>query len=169
MALLKFDVLSAKRLRDVLRYDPSNGNFIYHVRASQRTPARSVAGSVNPEGYRHIRIDGRTYKAHRLAWLYVYGVWPSDLIDHINGDRADNRIENLREATRSENIANSRVFRRGKKYPKGVRLRPQGFCARIQANKQSHFLGYFKSETEATAAYEVAARHFFGKYARVAS
>lgn len=166
---IKFEVLKPDRLRELLHYDPASGNFTYLVRAARGTPIGSIAGSVNSEGYRNIRVDGRTYKAHRLAWLYVKGAWPVGMIDHINGDRADNRFGNLREVTRSENLANSRVFRRGKIYPKGVGLRPQGFCARIQARKQSYFLGYFKSEIEAAAAYEAAARNLFGKYARVAS
>lgn len=166
---IKFEVLKPDRLRELFHYDPDTGVFTYRTRASCCTRIGDVAGSVNTEGYRHIRVYGRAYKAHRLAWLYVKGVWPVGMIDHINGDRADNRFGNLREATRSENLANSRVFRRGKAFPKGVRLSPHGFSARIQARKQSYFLGYFKSETEAAAAYEVAARNLFGKYARVAS
>ena len=169
MTIHKFNVLTAERLRTLFRYDVGTGHFFFLTRASRRTPAGSLAGSLNNEGYRHIRVDGSAYKAHRLAWLYVNGVWPSGMIDHINGDRDDNRIVNLREATRSENLANSRVFRRGKISPKGVRLTPHGWSARIQVQKQPYFLGFFETEADAVAAYAAAAHDLFGNFAKVTS
>lgn len=166
--MIKFAVrLSASRLRELLHFDPETGVFRYRTRASQRTRVGDVAGSVNSNGYRHIRVDGRAYKAHRLAWLYVTGEWPPRVVDHINGGRDDNRIANLRLASRSENLANSRVNRAGKDAPKGVRRLPNGrWIARIQKNKRSIYLGYFQSQADATAAYAAAAKNLFGEFAR---
>jgi hypothetical protein len=162
--------LSVERLRELLSYDPTTGEFLYRVRVARRTPAGSLAGSVNNEGYRHIRVDGRAYKAHRLAWLHVHGTWPGGMLDHIDGDRDNNRIANLREATRSQNLANSRPYRANSKYHKGINRRTSGLWdARISHNGKCHFLGCFKTEGEAVAAYASAARNFYGEYARIAA
>lgn len=156
------------RVHEVLAYDRETGAFTYRVRVAQRAPAGAIAGSVNSEGYRHIRIDGRAYKAHRLAWLIETGSWPTAMIDHINGDRDDNRIANLREATRSQNLANSKVIRAGKLTQKGISQRSKGrWIARIQANGTSQFLGSFASEQNAVAAYVRAAKEEFGAFAKV--
>lgn len=167
MALIKFDVLNRERLRALFCYDPETGVFTYKTHASRRTPVGSIAGSVNDEGYRHIRADGRAYKAHRLAWLYMTGEWPVEVIDHIDGNRDNNKFSNLREASRSQNLANSKSFRKGKVSAKGVRQTPSGWSARIQKMGRSHFLGYFESEAEARSAYAVAATEHFGVFARV--
>ena len=107
------------------------------------------------------------YKAHRLAWLYMTGEWPTGFIDHINGNRADNRYANLRSASRTENLANSTVYRAGKDTPKGVRQVPGGkWTARIQKNNQPIFLGRFDTADAAAAAYRTAAVNLFGDFAR---
>lgn len=169
---IKFDVLNrwsgrVQLLRAAFAYDPKTGIFIYRIRAARRARIGDVAGSINSEGYRHIRFEGRAHKAHRLAWLYMTGEWPAKDIDHINGDRADNSWANLREATRSENLANSRVYRAGKCSRKGVHKSANGkWSARIQKDHTSRFLGYFKTEADASAAYQAAARELFGEFAR---
>lgn len=90
--------LSLALLRSCLAYDPDTGVFT-RLKTDNPNPAAvvgGVAGHVQPHGYRHIRVGDHRYLAHRLAWFYVYGVWPADEIDHINRDRDDNRISNLR-------------------------------------------------------------------------
>jgi hypothetical protein len=159
--------LTAERLRALFRYDADTGAFIFITRAARRVQIGDRAGSVNNEGYRHIHIDGRSYKAHRLAWLYVNGEWPMGMVDHINGNTDDNRIANLREASRSQNLANSRLMRRGKLIHKGVSQRKGKWIARIQRNGHPRFLGYFATEQEAIAAYKTAAAELFGSFARV--
>lgn len=98
-------------LRDRLHYSPESGVFTWRRGAGARAKAGAVAGTRTEQGYIRIGIDGRYYRAHRLAWLYVHGSWPVEQIDHINGDRADNRIANLREVTAAGNRQNQGVAR----------------------------------------------------------
>lgn len=107
--------LTAARLREVLAYEPDTGQFTWISRTvpagthgGKRLPIGSVAGNTS-DGYCRIKIDGSHYKAHRLAWLYVHGRWPSRHIDHINGVKTDNRICNLREASDRLNSQNIRL------------------------------------------------------------
>src|SRR4029450_2313606 len=98
--------LTAERLRELLDYDPETGDFTWKVNR-RCVRSGSVAGNVNcVDGYCYIGVDARRYHAHRLAWLYIKGAWPNDQIDHINGNKADNRFANLRQATHSQNQAN---------------------------------------------------------------
>src|SRR5690554_2331296 len=92
----------------LLSYDPETGHFHWAVQRS-RIKVGMRAGSITDEGYVAIKVMGRSYKAHRLAWLFHYGSPVPEFIDHINGDRSDNRIANLREANRTQNQANSRA------------------------------------------------------------
>lgn len=100
-------ILTVERLRSVLHYDSKSGNFTW--KKSLRHGGKSrTAGTLRKDGYRHIRIDGTAYLSHRLAWLYVHGDWPKNQIDHINGDRLDNAIGNLRDAEAHINSQNHR-------------------------------------------------------------
>lgn len=104
-------VITQQRLREVLDYDPETGEFRWLVATGRRVNVGDLAGT-DSYGRRFIRIDKRRYRAHRLAWLYVHGRWPANEIDHINGVADDNRIANLREATRSQNCENRRKPKR---------------------------------------------------------
>lgn len=95
-------------LRTRLRYEPDTGRFFYKI-ASENVKVGQEAGWVERTGYRRIRVKGEPIIASRLAWFYVNGKWPSALIDHINGDRSDNRIENLRDVTFKDNMRNRRL------------------------------------------------------------
>src|SRR5215471_7701304 len=96
-------MLTAKRLRKVLRYAPRTGIFRWKVSAGSRAPAGAIAGAKNGRGYHQIRIGGRPYSASRLAWLYMTGKWPNSEISYINCKPSDTRWANLREATSSQN------------------------------------------------------------------
>lgn len=119
--------LTAARLRELLRYDPETGLFTWAVNVGARAKIGAVAGSVK-DGYRRIALDGRSYYAHKLAWLHLHGAWSEMIIDHKNGDRADNCTVNLREVDAFENRQNRGVGR--PVYPTRVRrkaaLAPKG-------------------------------------------
>lgn len=160
--------LSAPRLREVLTYDPETGVFRWRVFMGSRAPAGAATGYADNLGYVQIRVDRRLYKAHRLAWLYVYGEWPDGEVDHINGVTGDNRISNLRVATRSQNIANTKVWCTSKSGVKGVYwcTQQQKWRARLTVNRQRIHIGFFENIADAKAAYETAAQRAFGDFAR---
>lgn len=112
--------LSISRLMELLHYSPDTGHFTWIKRGCGVTIGRIAGGSMGNRGYRRIKIDGRMYLAHRLAWLYMKGSWPKDEIDHINMVRDDNRISNLREATRLQNSRNKKIRKDNSSGMKGV-------------------------------------------------
>lgn len=151
---------------DALSYDHCSGVFTRKTRTGGMD-AGSVAGVRDALGYIRISIKGRQYYAHRLAWLMHYGEEPPSIIDHANGDRSDNRISNLRAATKSQNNANSRAPRHNTSGIKGVVARPDGrFAAYIKVNRRSSYLGLFETSDEAAAAYKKAAEQAFGSFAK---
>jgi HNH endonuclease/AP2 domain len=162
------DIITAEKLRELLHYDPETGVFTWLGSGSGR-PASGIAGTI-ANGYLHIWADGRSYKAHRLAWLYQTGEWPEGDLDHANMDKADNRWCNLREATDSKNQANTRArVITGTSRFKGVTWNKEmkRFRALITVKGKQYFLGYFDAEHLAYAAYCLAARKHFGEFARV--
>lgn len=168
--------LTREHIRELLSYDPETGQFTWLRRpGSDRCTntwntrfVGTVAGSINDQGYRVICIDRSDYRAHRLAWLYVSGEWPPAEIDHINGDRADNRIANLRQASRAENMRNCRKRRDNTSGRKGVSWdnRDRKWYAKIKVNSKDTYLGVFDCPDEAAAAYEAAAERLHGQFAR---
>lgn len=144
---------SQQELHAALRYDPETGKF---------TRDGKPTGSVSTLGYEVIGLHGQRYMAHVLAWIYVHGIRP-EVVDHKNLQRADNRIANLRSATRGLNRANSKPNEG--KTTKGVRKDPR--CHnRFAAVLCGKHIGMFGSEQEAYAAYLDAAKQRFGEFAR---
>lgn len=160
--MLKPDVaLSADELRRRLHYDPITGIFTRKVAAGGRAPVGAVAGSVNDQGYVVIFIDYKHYYAHRLAWLYMTGAWPTEQIDHKTGLRSDNRWDNLRAASPSSNQQNQRRAQRGTR--SGLLgaswcEREQKFTAQIKVRGVRHSLGQYNTAEEAHSAYVAAKR-----------
>lgn len=146
--------LTADRLREVLRYDPETGVFTWLVCMSN---ARSgaVAGGVRADGYWRIGVDKIVYLAHRLAWLYVNGEWPSNQIDHIDGSRSNNRINNLRDVSNDVNQQNRRWARSDNISSGliGVGMKRGKWRARIQVGGVLRQIGTFDTPEEAHAAY----------------
>lgn len=164
-------LISADTLRQLLSYDPETGKFTRAVQTSNRIKVGAAAGSPNGSGYLNIMLQARLYAAHRLAWLYVHGRWPNGQIDHINGDKTDNRIANLREANNSENTQNKwRARNDSRSGTMGVRWheRDQRWHARIMIEGRAHHLGSFMTEEAARDAYLAAKRklHAFGEIAK---
>ena len=137
--------ITAERLRELLDYDPETGLFTWRVTVNNRAWAGTVADAINHAGYNYIGIEGQRYLAHRLAWLYVHGNWPSKEIDHINRVRSDNRFCNLREATRALNARNKAGL--------GYRRKGNRFAAAIRVNRKYLYLGTFDTEGQARSAY----------------
>lgn len=163
--------LTAERLRQVLRYEPTTGLFTWILPSSIRVKPGDTAGSPT-KGYVSIGVDGREYRAHRLAWLYVNGTWPSTAdLDHINEDKSDNRIANLREASRSENMANVTAWKNNTSGYKGVTYnrRNDRWVAQTKKDKRPIFIGSFRTAEEAHAAYVNKARELFGEFANAGS
>lgn len=164
-------MISAERLRQVLRYEPETGLFYWRIRLSNRITVGSIAGFVAKDGdYVQIRIDGRLYLAHCLAWLFMTREWPATAVDHRDTDKQNNRWGNLRHATKSQNGANARRSRRNSSGFKGVHYWPKRnkWCAQISVEGRRKTLGLFATADEAHAAYASAAVEAFGEFARAA-
>lgn len=150
--------LTVERLRELLDYDPDTGLFTWRVRTSKCVTVGAIAGCLD-KGYLRIQIDRRLHLAHRLAWLYITGDWPPAQIDHINGIRDDNRIANLRAATRAENMHNRRKPHSNTTSGYlGVSRYRGKFMAQIKLDGKSKFLGLFDTPEEAHAVYLEAKR-----------
>ncbi len=175
--------ISASTLRSMLDYDQETGALTWRARTPDmfkggiRPKASSCscwntqfagkeAGAVNGSGTRIIRINGRLYLAHRLAWLWMTGEWPKEEIDHVNRCPSDNRFLNIREATRSQNQANT--LGKNKSGVKGVywNTKANKWLAQIRVNGRQQSIGYFDALEDAAAAYANAARETHGKFAR---
>lgn len=146
-------MLTAKRLREVLHYSPDTGAFTWKV-SYARAQAGTVAGSVDAYGYTVIRVDTVLYKAHRLAWLYVHGAWPKRNIDHINRNRSDNRIANLRDVDQSVNTFNGKLRKNNSSGITGVTWDAdrKAWKAAIRVQYRVIQLGRFKNKSDAVAA-----------------
>lgn len=142
----------AEQLREVLSYEPETGRFYWRIRR-KRVTVGAAAGTLHHLGYVHIHVLGHKYLAHRLAWLYVHGEWPSGQIDHINGDRADNRLVNLRVTTQRQNTQNQAVHRAGRLFGCCYHKPKKRWIAKIRIQGRMTFLGYYDTEQEAHEAY----------------
>lgn len=156
--------LTAERLREVLSYNQQTGIFRWRV-SIRRTRTGMIAGCLDAHGYWRICIDQRHYKAHRLAWLYVYGEWPSDELDHKDLCRSHNWISNLRVAGQAMNNANRKAYRNNKSGIKGIYSCQGRWRAMIRQNNKSMHLGCYDTPEEAHRAYCKAAAELFGEFA----
>jgi hypothetical protein len=151
-------ILTQQRLHELLKYDPETGVFTWNVtRSNMRAGTR--AGTYDKRGYLRISIDEKIYGGHRLAWLYVYGAWPTDVIDHINRNTGDNRLCNLRDTDRCVNNQNACTRKDSPVGIRGVTRHPYSnkWRARIQANGKKMHIGTFDTVEAAAAAYAAAA------------
>ena len=159
--------LTKDRIKELLTYDAKTGHFFWKV-PLRNAPEGKRAGWKTSAGYIGIQVDGHQYLAHRLTWLYVHGQWPLSIIDHINGDREDNRLSNLREATASENQINRGVPAHNTSGHKGLvwRAKRNRWFVSIMADGKTHWVGSFKEKEEAIKAYEEASKSKHGGFQR---
>lgn len=157
--------LTQEKLKSLLHYEPDTGVFTWRNDRSPKTLAGDIAGG-DVMGYIGISIDGRRYQAHRLAWLYVHGSWPDDQLDHINRNRKDNRIANLRQANTSQNKMNSTASARSKSGHRGVHWckRDKKWIAKCTVNQSTKRIGGYNSLEDAVAAYTAYAKEAFGEF-----
>jgi len=143
-----------ERIRELLDYDPKTGNLIWRINRGN-VKAGGIAGSTNPKGYLMVGIDGTQYRCHRIVWaLHNDGELPKRQIDHIDRNKTNNRIENLRDVPCVANINNrgttSKTGFRGV-YPRGDR-----YCATINVRGRRHFIGLYDDAEEAFDAFKAA-------------
>jgi hypothetical protein len=156
-------------IREVLEYNPYTGEFLW-VTTGHGHRTGDIAGSIYASGHRYIQIEGLDYRAARLAWFFVTGEDPRVFVDHRNGDRADDRFDNLRLATNSQNQANAwwTTNTSGFKGVSWQRSRGQ-WAASITVDGKAKFLGRFNTRIEAARAYQRAAIEAWGEFANVPS
>jgi hypothetical protein len=154
------EILAQSRLKELFSYDEETGIFVRHKRLG---PKKDMAGHVATDGHRQIMVDSKLHMAHRLAWLYVYGEHPKNLIDHINRNPDDNRICNLRLATSSQNQQNTKVRKDNLYGEKGISYsaKETKWRARISKNGKTIDLGRFKSIEAAIKARKIAEDEIF--------
>lgn len=150
-------MVTQERLKELLDYNPESGDFIWRVATTGCINAGDIAGGISLRGYVCIQIDQKIYKAHRLAWLYVYGEWPNH-IDHSNHVRSDNRIHNIRNVTNKENCRNRLMTSRNTSGVVGVHWHKKNrrWIAEIDDNKKTIYLGSSQQINDAIIARKMA-------------
>jgi hypothetical protein len=146
--------LKHERLLSLVHYDPETGVFRWLVGRGGTKPGDVMASKHNA-GYLVGRIDRQPYLLHRLAWFYVHGVWPTDQIDHVNRNRSDNRLSNLRECDGAGNCQNVKPHADGSSGVLGVSFHrgARKWLAQITVKGRHVHLGLFEDKHEAGAAY----------------
>ena len=159
-------ILTQKRLKECLSYDPETGVFLWKVSLNSLSRVGAIAGRIC-NGQRQIGLDYELYSAANLAWLYMTGELPENFIDHIDRNGDNNKFTNLREATRTQNAHNRRAFKNGTSGYKGVTAAGKSgrWRSQITINKVFHSPGVFNLKESAALAYDLAAHEHFGEFA----
>lgn len=158
-------MITQQRLKEVLYYHPKSGDFVWLI-DSVRASVGEQAGTLDG-GYIRIKIDGKKYRAHRLAWLYMMGEMPVDQVDHEDRVKHHNDWDNLREANGVQQNGNKDLQRNNTCGERGVSLWKGKWRAVIYKAKKQQFLGYFESKDDAAVAYRAAAKQHFGDFVRI--
>ena len=168
------DDISFEQVWRALSYDPETGIFTWKRRADVPTWwnarfAETRAGTIGQNGYVYITLFAKHYLAQRLAFLLMKRRWPKGKVDHKNRARPDNRWENLREATGSQNNANNEQRTKSSSGYRGVRWHraSETWQARITVDGKEHSLRYHQTKEDAARAYNAAAIHYFGEFAKL--
>lgn len=161
-------MLSVERLKELLHYDPLTGLFTRLITVSHNAKTGMVCSAMDSNGYIVIKIDGKRYYGHRLAVLYMKGEWPKHLVDHKPpGVKSDNRWENIREATYSQNAQNRGPDRDNKLGAKGITRSPCGhYRVHIRYEGETLQMGTFKTLRGAKVAHAFITEELHGEFAR---
>lgn len=161
-------IITQEKLKEILGYDPLTGVFVWRVASARKIKIGDVAGNLYSSGYLYIGFQRKLYRAHTLAWLYIHGVFPRKMVDHIDGNPSNNSIRNLRECSASENQKNRKMNSNNTSGYKGVsfdkslgRWRATG----ATGNKTIH-IGFFDTPEEAGEAYQEFAKANHGEFYR---
>tara|TARA_R110000796_G_C14254252_1_gene399027 strand:- start:2 stop:469 length:468 start_codon:yes stop_codon:yes gene_type:complete len=149
--------LPLQRISELFRYDEETGNLYWKIDRGQRGKINTVAGHLGPYGYVLVGFDNKLYRAHRIIYALAYAQSPLKDIDHIDGDRSNNRLINLREVSRSVNLQNNKS--------RGTAVFRDRWQAGIRVNSKRKHLGHFDTEEEAHQAY-LAAKKIYHPEAR---
>lgn len=167
--------LTAEYVRSILDYEAAFGNLIWRYRDDKPIKwnsrcAGKIAGEKSPKKYQGMTIDGRKYQCHQVVWLHCNGTWPSSEIDHIDRNKHNNKIENLRLVDRCLNMHNTAVSKRNTSGYRGVSWHKKAskWQVHLTVNKVPVFRGLFNCPTEAHLAYQENAAKYLGEYARTA-
>ena len=160
--MIKHLEITLELLSDLLEYDKTTGN-LFQKKSRPKVKVGTLAGRVTPKGYRYIQLFGKKYAAHRLVWFIEYGKFPNLFIDHIDGNKLNNHISNLREVTNKQNTENRGAQKNNKLGRKGVSFNKKlkKYVAQIQHHGVNHYLGLFESPDEAEKAYKIKAAELF--------
>jgi hypothetical protein len=161
-------MLTQEYLKSILNYDQDIGIFTRKVKRNKKFKVGDVVGYIDNYGYVRIKIDKKNYSSHRLAWLYVYGEFPKKQLDHINGDKQDNRICNLREANQSQNNFNRKIQKNNTSGIKGVSWNKNAkkWEVSINVNGIKKHLGIFDSKEFAELVITEARNKYHKEFAR---
>lgn len=164
-------MLTLERLKEVLYYHPESGDFVWIALTGATTNIEvgTQAGTLGPQGYITIQVNGRLYRAHRLARFYVEGVWPTHMVDHKDTVKHHNWWSNIRHATRSQNGFNRRLYRNSKSKLKNIHWceRDQRYLVQIRIDGVQKCVGRFKTVDEAVAKRDAIVPNAYGEFARL--
>lgn len=158
-------MLTVERAKELFEYDPITGTLLWWVTKSSRAVVGSAAGSVNARGHVNVQVDRKMYAVHQVVYLLHHGVIPPE-IDHINQIKTDNRIENLRPCSSSQNKGNIGPLSNNTTGYRGVSINSSSgkYHAQIKINGKQTYLGRFDTPEEAALTYNNAAREYFGDF-----
>ena len=157
-------------MKQFISYNPDTGEMTWKQVMSNRAKVGSPCGAnVDSKGYGRVCFNGKQYRAHRVAWALHYGFEPEGILDHVNGDRLDNRISNLRQVDLSQNARNSGLSKNNTSGHKGVTWHQKAgkWVAQISMNKKNKYLGLFDDKKLAMEARDNAEKKYFGEHRRV--